>query len=242
LSIGEDAEMGETLEPGDEGLFRPLVLFPTNFPGGDPAMYRQAEEIGIEVSTLTDQIGISLRCQPPHLIAQSDFDVGDAETNPSLVLPKYDYRKMLATLAFPGTHRIQLVSFDDVLDESAGTKVIDVPGAHCWYLAEGTVYGVDRSDATGKTLLATEEPLIVRDDRERLSRVMAGAIARYRRNRYRAVIHVHGLASWHQYLGHLISTINDGTTDTADLKSPITGVEWEFEREYRSIIRTGYAE
>jgi hypothetical protein len=223
-------------------LFRPMVFFPTREVSSEPANYRQAEALGIELSPMTDQIGVSLRCNPPHLIASADFDVDDAATNPSLTSPLYDFRKMLVTLAFPGTHRIQLVSTDEDADESAGTKVVDVPGAQCWYLAEGTVYSSDPDDPTGKGVLATTQPLIVRDDRERLSRVMAGAIARYRRNRYRARIFVHGLSPWHQYLGHLISTINDGTTDTADLKSPITGVEWEFEREYRSIIRTGYAE
>jgi hypothetical protein len=236
---GFDADqLGDDLEPGDDKLLPLSAWINTKYEDSEWKRYAPAEMLGFEVSPREMGLGLNVRGNPRHILAGTDFD----DANPSLIKPKYDWKRMLVTLAFESGERLSLTEVDDEADESDGTIIISVPEAHLWYVAENAIYGVSHDSATGGELLRTNAPLVVRNDREKLARVMAGAIARYHRNRYRARIQVRGVALWQEYLGNLIECINDGTEDTAELKSPITSVEWEFEQSYRSSIRTGYSE
>jgi len=220
------------VEPGEDTLLRPQAWVRES----SSSELIPAYEAGFEIAVKPDGIGVVIKANPPHVHAKNIF------AGRTLIAPKYDWRETIFTLAWQGTERLQIATTEEDIDECYGTKIIDVPDAHLWYIVEGTVYEIDRDDDTGVTPKRTQNPLIVRDDRARLERIMAGAVARYHRNRYRARIFVHGVTLWQPYLGWLIEYVNDGTEDTAELKSPITSIEWEFEQGYRSTVRTGYSE
>lgn len=187
----------------------------------------------ISVSVSHTDLGVMLGANPNHVLALNRWsDAAGTE-----VEPVFDGAKMLATLAFESDHRLELEWEQfPAAQPSSGTLVIEDPQAELWYLAQSTVVGVD---ADGKFKVAG--PIVLRDDTARLSLLMAGAIARYHRERARAEITMEGLVPWGELLGQVLTVIDDGG-DSQTIQGVITTVEWTGGDRPRTIVRTGFAE
>lgn len=146
-------------------------------------------------------------------------------------------RKWYITVAFEAAQRIQCVYEVPGGSASDGEKVIDVPDAELWYLAKDMIYGI----VPGETQLdRLDNGLEIRNDRERLYRVMAGAIARYVNARAKARMTFKGLFPYQENLGHIFGAASDAT-DIATIAAPITSVQWQFEGDFSTTVATGFS-
>ena len=143
---------------------------------------------------------------------------------------------MIATVAFESDHRLELEWEQfPAAQPSSGTLVIEDPQAEFWYLARDTVVGLDTD---GKFKIAG--PITLRDDTPRLSLLMAGAIARYHKERARAEITIKGLVPWGDLLGQVLTVIDDGG-DSQTIQGVITSVDWTGGEHPMTVVRTGFA-
>jgi adenylate cyclase class 2 len=133
-------------------------------------------------------------------------------------------------------------TFVEIEGGEDGIMEIEVPDAECWYLAPYTVVGV----ADGKEDGGYQPPTlktsgtsarVLRNDRERLCTVMAGAIARYQYSRARAEIQVKGYRPWGALVGQVLTLIESGG-DEQTVGAPITSISWA---NGSTTIRTGFA-
>ncbi len=202
-----------------------------------------AESVGIGISILQHEWGVWLSSQPNHLVAANHFDPDGVF--PSEIVPLYDYDYMVATIAVRTDQRLHVEA--SVLGASAsdGVLEIEIPGAELWYLRPGTVVG--QYLPTGE-LAVSNRGGVIRNDREKLLTVLAGAQVRHMWDRARARITIAGLVPWQNLLG-CIMVVKDNPDKHLDLEAPITAVEWiapsdqdqEGADPGSTIIRTGYA-
>lgn len=221
--------------PGHEGEFIPPQVWledPEN-----PGHYIAADQAGMSMLVARNDWGFLLNASPNHLLAKNYLPSGISP--PSKNKPKYDDQDMFATIAIETDQRLTLtvelpggsVPSDGVID------IVDESAA-LWYLAPNTVVGVDPA---GKLVTTpSNKELVVRNDASRLHLVMAGAIARYFERRARAEIIIKGLHAHSLLIGHILTVIETGGA-TIDISAPITSVEWTFERDPTTILRTGFA-
>jgi hypothetical protein len=197
--------------------------------------YQPVDALGIDVSVSNTNLGILLTAQPNHLLAKNHFD-GAAD---SATTPLFDWRTLVATLAFEGDQRLQLevkVAADPALAD--GVLEIEVPDAEYWWIAPGTAVGVSETNPASLKLNAAN---VLRNDVDRLALVMAGAIARYYQTRARAEIEIAGLRPWGDLIGQILTVIEEGG-DTQQIKAPITAVDWIAGDRPQTVIRTGFAD
>lgn len=199
----------------------------------DTRRFVRSDKVGISVQALDDEWGVKLLPSPNHLLALNHFD----DAADTAYEPKYDHELCIATIAVETDQRLQL-TFDMAPGGiAAGHELnIDVPDAELWWLAPHTVTGMD-ANGDPRRLSASR---VLRNDADRLAMVMAGAIARYYRERARAVITVKGLWPWSLLVGQILGVIQEGA-NTQFISAPITSVEWTLSGEPTTIIRTGFA-
>jgi hypothetical protein len=197
------------------------LLPPTVFMNDGSGFRDVAQVAGASIYTLPTTLGLQARVSDPGIFA------GTGGLN---------WRTAVATLAFQSTQRLQVeYSIPDSISAD-GVYVIDVPDAEFWFLANGTIYGI-KPDGTPAE---TTEARVVRDDREKLLRVIVGVVARYTQARNRAVVHARGLQSYGADLLKILGSVSDGT-DANLIAAPITSVSWKFEGDYETTAATGYA-
>jgi hypothetical protein len=127
-----------------------------------------AEEKGISVSVSDTDWGVFLQATPNHLLALNHWSgATDSGTD-----PLYDYSKLIATIALETDQRLELTY--ELPEGDGSTMDIVARDAELWVLAPNTVVGV-----TPGGVLKVSPPYAwtIRNDAERLSFVMAGAIA-----------------------------------------------------------------
>lgn len=199
----------------------------------DEGRYFLIDHAGVGVRVLDQEWGVRLAPSMPHVLALNQ----SAGLNPSEVEGRFDYTKLVVTLAFEGDSRLELsVQAGQAGDGSV--KVIHVPEAQRWYSAPGTITGVDGSGA----LVAAAEATVIRDDGELLALRLAGALARYGSPRARAEVRIKGLASMGGLVGQLLESV-ETEGDTQAIKGPITEVSWFAPRDGigSTRLRGGYA-
>ncbi len=201
------------------------------------ARYVSAEEMGISVSVSSSDLAVYLSAAPNYLLALNhwnDAQAGDKD-------PLYDWEEMVVTLAFPTDQRLQLVHGDALPDGDGSIIDIDVPEAELWYVAPGTFV---RTDNYGDLVTVPGAGLLViRNDVEKLRRVMAGAIARYRYARGRGQIRMKGLWPWAELLGQILATFTGPSGSTESIDAPITSITWNFDAHGpTTTLQTGFAQ
>lgn len=186
----------------------------------------------VNVSVSHADLGVMLGASPNHVLALNRFE-GAADTDTD---PVYDGAKMIATVAFESDHRLELEWEQfPAAQPSSGTLVIEDSQAELWYLAKDTVIGLG---ADGAFKIAG--PIVLRDDTPRLSLLMAGAIARYHKERARAEITIKGLVPWGDLLGQVLTVIDDGG-DSQTIQGVITSIDWTGGEHPMTVVRTGFA-
>jgi hypothetical protein len=117
---------------------------------------------------------------------------------------------------------------------------IDASDCQGWWLAPDTMLDID---AAGQPVLAASDDhtgQIVRNDWERLSAKMAGALARYYRERVRAQIVCEGFLPWGSLVGQILTVIDEGG-DVQTIESAITEVRWVGGSRPQTIVSTSFA-
>lgn len=207
---------------------------------------RFADWISCGVAALQSHWGIQLSARPlPHVLALHHFNWwGFGGDSPSIHHPRYDYDYMIVTLAGKGDHRLKVHAQKANFRPSDGTLDLDAGGAELHYLWDQTVV---KLSPTGQPLNSGENRRVLRNDREKLCRVMAGALSRHAQDRCRAAVTIKGLHAWGGLLGQILGGVDDGA-DIHAIQAPITAVEWVGPSTEppgdagQTIIRAGFAE
>lgn len=222
-------------------LRMPAVWLYTSTGGG---RWVPADQTGIGVSVLNDDIGVYLHAAPNHLLAAGSYPwtqyYGAKPTN---VVPQWDCNKMIATLAYRTDQRIYCEQAISGASPSDGVLEIDATDCQFWWLAPNTMLDVDlygrpiTSPAVG---VHETDGTIVRNDWARLAARMAGVLARYYQQRARAQIVLRGLHPWGELLGRILTVIDEGG-ETQTIEAPITSVRWSGGENPTTTISTGFA-
>jgi len=208
------------------------------------AVYHRADAVGIGVAAPRNDWGVHLSASPNHIMAGA-FGAPAKPTNTRGI---WSYSRTVATIAFRTDQRLKLeieIPEDDDGDgatPSGGVLDIEAPDAEFWLLCPNTVVGTDEH---GMLKTSPDEPQVLRNDRDRLLMILAGALARYYHARARAEIHVKGLRPWGQLVGQILTMVEEAG-DVEAIQAAITSVEWIVpdgrEPDAVTIIRTGFAE
>jgi len=207
----------------------------------DGSVYVLAERVGVHVQASKTDYGVLLKSGPNHLLAKGDDGFRDpipTNTKATMQEPRYIMDRMYVTLAFESDQRLEIVHELDPEDTSDGTLDIEVDNAQFWYLAPHTVVDID---VTGRgVLFSGSERRVLRNDASRLYTIMAGAIARYFRDRVRGSVRVKGLQPWQDMLGQILYAVDEGD-ETHDIKSHITNITWTGGASPTTQVSTGFA-
>ena len=198
----------------------------------DLFVYRPADELGFHVSALDNGLGLTVRGDPTHALADGHL-AGVTVDEPAL----YDYRNMAMTLAFETDHRFGLLWQPPDWTPSDGILDIEIEGAEWWYLAPHTIVGIDED---GQVQTSGAEGRVIRNDSERLIAELAGVMARYGASRHRAEVRTSNLRPWGFLPGSILTGLYDGTS-WQSLRAPITSVEWRGGHRPETVLRAGYA-
>jgi hypothetical protein len=176
------------------------------------------------VRALAYEWGLRIEANPNHALAaghwEGEYDGFDPD------IEGLDYSGLSMTLAIELDYEVQVGGeLPPAQQRGMGlTKVIDVPEAELHILAPQTIIGVE---ADGTLLRSPNELLILRDDRDLLKRVLAGALARFLYEQARASIEYTALRAEQGCLGAILERIEQGGA-VHELNAPLTSVLWDF--------------
>jgi len=213
---GHDYNLDGPPSPLDERSFQPPLLVYKYEEDSDDKFELYTNTSSASLYTLPTDIGIQIRDYPPGgpIVEQWYITVG-----------------------FEAAQRIQCVYTVPGSSASDGEQVVEVPDAELWYLAKDMIYGIVPG---GINIDRLDNGIEIRNDREKLYRVMAGAIARYVNARGKAVMRFKGLFPYQNDLGKIFGAAADAT-DIATIAAPITAVQWQFEGDYSTTVSTGFS-
>lgn len=194
--------------------------------------YRPAELLGIHVSAPRNDWGVFLEPFSQHLLADGSW-TGAAATE---AVPIYDWREMVATIAFYADQRLELVQEVPGVWYSDAVLDVRVDDAEFWFLAPKTVVGTDKQ---GQLVTSGSSGRILRDDRERLASVMAAVMSRYLASRTKAVIQIRGWWPYHTMVGKILESVEDIASSTL-VHAPITAVKWNTAGD--TLIESGFVD
>lgn len=198
----------------------------------DSSRYFQVEHEGVGIQALRQEWGVALRPRVNHVLA-----LNQSETlKPSAIDAEFDYSTLRATIAFRSEQRLEIdLNVGQVGDGSV--LALKIP-AELWYLAPGTIVGVDSSGALAS---AGSSHRVLRNDAGRFAAFAAGAIARYCYPRSRAEIRVKALLPWGNLLGSMLDAVESAGRGYS-IRGPVTEITWAVgDRGPETRVRSGYA-
>jgi len=162
----------------------------------------------------------------PHILARTHWTGAE----PSDVEPEFDYSDLVATIC------VETDELFSVLVEADGGPatdaprelIIPVPDAECWFVAEGTVRGVDKD---GALIMEPDTPKVVRSDAQRLRQIAAMAKAWYCTPRAAVDLQLSVLDGMAVEPGHLITTLEISDSETRALNTVVTRRVWNVDRQ-----------
>jgi hypothetical protein len=202
---------------------------------------------GCTISVPRNVWGLRVKADPPHTAALGHWPGG---AGPTHWVPRdgsgadagqggWDWQQdMLLTIAVEADHRLRLrAELPDAERRGWGlTKVVQAPDAELHVVLPGTL--VDVADGARQYSPAAG-PLVLRDDRPELQRLLAGLVGRYLTVRRRAVVTYEYLHAGQNNIGSVLTAVVvDG--EPREVNAPITGVRWNM-NERRTILATGQA-
>lgn len=230
----------------EPGLQRPIAwVYDSDVAeNGGTVGFVETHQNGMSISTMQYELGIWVNATPNHALALGVAFADGSEESDTLEAgdfgPKYDFKTLVATLAWYTDQRIQL-AFDVPNELKAGdgsVKEIFVNDAEMWLLAARTVVGVD----VNAVLDSGPDMRILRDDRPRLAFIAAGLKARYIEERVRAQAVIKGFKAWADLVGNILELVEEGNGVFDRIGAPITRMEWSLNGHSPVFtIFTGYA-
>ena len=123
---------------------------------------------------------------------------------------------------------------DDPDEEQGREEVIEVPGAQCWIIAQGTAVGIDEN---GDLLTYGGSSRELRNDKTRLQAIAAAALGWWSKRRQTLTVEYSYLMAGAR-CGDYIAGVWDGTV-YQDINTVVSSVSFDF-RGQRTTIETGY--
>ena len=222
---------------------------------GNPG-YIQCELNGIGVGVPHNDWGIFLHASPNHRLALNAWDPEQEGTTGESNSCDFDYTQTVATIAIESDHRLA-IAYQVPSSLAAGdgsVMTIEDNEAELWVALPGTIVDVDESgnlDPIASPVDADDGSLIVlRNDVDRLSLLMAGIISRYINARARARIVINGFQPWGYMVGSILTVFQQGD-DVTQVGAVITSIRFtcpesvgmggEKVRIPQTILSSGYA-
>lgn len=198
-------------------------------------------QLPAEVHPLQNEWGLRLTSNPRHAFARAHFTAAAAsqfDPDGSAAPSGSDYETLGFTLALELDYAVQLECQLPAAEQAGlgNYQVIPVPDAQLWLLAPQTIVGIA---AAGTDLVSPASVVVLRDDRDLLKRLLAGAVARYLQTRKRAVVRYVGLHPAHTCLGAILEAVQLGGVPR-QVNAPLTSIQWDFEAR-TTTLRTGQA-
>jgi hypothetical protein len=195
------------------------------------------------VTPLEDELALYIDGKPaPHSFASSDFFPGPASeivpspnANPSGVLPRCDWRRLLITVAVETPDHVEMRRA--VPGVRGGSVLqIDIPEATLWWIAPGTVVGVSPS---GLPLRVQKHAgVYTRNDTDWLRAVMVMALGWYGRFR-KGVEIVKGGVGDMPLPGAMVGNVATATGRSVGSYTVVSNVTYDFERNL-TTMRTDF--
>ena len=190
-------------------------------------LYRPVNELGFSVAPLDDWIGVSVEGKPPHILA-GDKEWDGSET---AVDPQYDWRTMVATVAFKTDQRVYI---ERSTGDSGGTLEEVYPNVQCWVVPPGTAYAYKN-----KGFIVPKYFVVTRTDHKELEPLLAAKIARYK-GRGKAVVEMFAARNMTQYLGMVLTLVIEDDL-MHKVNAPVTEIRLTFSGgASRTVISAGY--
>jgi hypothetical protein len=180
---------------------------------------------------------VYLRPEANHVLGRDHF-TGDVDYDEPDAL--YDYDSLSVTLAFESDERLMLTYTRGGATQDASkllTKDIYVKGAELWYLAPAAITDI----AADGTSVGPVDGVVLRNDFDKLDAAMAGALNRYRQPRARAEIVLSGLLPWHDFVGKILTVLEEGDSDAHQIGAPITAIAWSAVGSPTTTLYAGFA-
>jgi hypothetical protein len=194
-----------------------------------------AAAVSAHVRALDKDFGIRVDLGANHKLALNHFD--GAKPTDHANQPKYDYEKMIATVAARTDERLRVEVSIGGADRDR-VLIINVPDAETWYCTPGTVLDVTNGNLERSN--DTTEEMVLRDDSPRLRQIAAQAVGWYGRPRANMRLTLSDcLLGFHP--GLFIPAVRDKYR-AEPVNSPVTAVSWDFGEELSTTVQTNYAE
>ena len=217
--------------------------------------YVQCEHNGIGVGVMHNDWGVFLHAAPNHKLAFNAWTQAQQQTTAADEAFEFDYNQAIATIAIESDHRLAIAyETPSVLAAGDGSvMVIEDHESELWCVLPGTVIDCDptgnlltiapNNDDDGFSLNNnSDKPVILRNDVDRLSLIMAGVISRYINERARAVVTFKTFQPWAPMVGYILDVYQQGD-DVKQIGSVITSITWRISQEGPEMVLTaGYVQ
>jgi hypothetical protein len=205
--------------------------------------YIQAEHNGIGVAQPHMDWGVFLSAAPNHRLALNSWTDTEAMSTGELDALQFDFTQTVATIAIESDHRLA-IEWDAPANLAAGdgsVMVIMVEEAQMWVALPETIVGLDDTGQLQTIGTGTGSgPIILRNDVDRLSQIMAGVISRYTNERSRARISLRGFQPWGFMVGSVLNAFQQGE-DVTQIGNIISSIEWTLSPTPKMVINSGYS-
>jgi len=189
----------------------------------------------LQMEMLSAAFGFQVRAPGHnHILAMNHGDVTDSVTQPVL-----DYKDMVATVAIEADERLRVIApslSGQPHPAQIRTIEIDVPDAEFWYLAPGTVIGLDADNELERSPTAPAA-CVLRNDVHRLRAI--SALARKWYGVDRMAIRVVQVGIETDYPPGSLLTATTDSFDRETVMSVVTSVTYDLQT-MRTTITTGF--
>ncbi|MBI9016899.1 MAG: hypothetical protein JEZ07_06515 [Phycisphaerae bacterium] len=186
----------------------------------------------IGVRMLDHTLGFALDTNPNHLLAQGHFEPAE----PSAHLPWLNWENLLVTVTTETDQRLKIsLRADGQTGPIKRTLKINVPGAELWYVADGTVVGLDESGQLERFGCSN----VIRNDKAMLQAVAAAAMGWYGKARQALQCSIEYLAT-SLAPGQLVKHAYTNSV-YEDVNTIITQINWDFGKN-TTTLGTAYSQ
>lgn len=210
--------------PDSEPEFRRIFVLVKDIDG----KYQYAERLkpaGAAIRPLAREMGISMRFSYQYLAAKNHWkDAEPAELADMIEDIGIDYEDSIVT-AFLETDQVVHIVHSFNFFENQRTLTITIPDAELWYITPETIIGVDENGACMKYGGTSG---LLRDDRKRLRRALAAAMAWYGKERNKITIAIKEIDPGIP-IGTLIENVD--VADVGAIGSVVTELQWNFQSQ-----------